>query len=468
MATRVWGGGTGPVDGDWNTATNWTGDVAPANGDDVVFDTTDFTPCSVPNSSPLTLNSLTFDGYQDGGGYWGGSPPAVVLATFFDIIPYNLYITETFGNGQYSGVIRCDISGGATFGTWEIPAAFMTPVYLSDNSGTALTYDLNWTSLAPCASADYDQSPPALGWLRPLGGGTATYRFNYPEEEVVYFRSHMGNWSNLSNSNAFTGGNIVFNKPGLNAKIISQNYDNGGSNFAPGRSWLSKIAQDSAYTGVNIFNITINCAVLTVDLKNVLSSISTSLPGDNFSDFTGSSVYYLQGGVFNATTKILITGLSGSELFAAVSGATTYLTLNTPIVEVRNSANVFRITNGNSYYAPGSSIDSSSAGGSITCSGILNFYDQSTFSGGIGPIGNYYAGFMLFDSFPTALNLYFYDESICLAYIEPGAGPNIFLYGSSKYLTASTSIYSFTAPNYTIYWGQPFSLIPLNNSGSSF
>ena len=40
---RTWGGGAGPMDGNWNTAVNWTGDAVPGSSDDVTFDGTDTT-----------------------------------------------------------------------------------------------------------------------------------------------------------------------------------------------------------------------------------------------------------------------------------------------------------------------------------------------------------------------------------------------------------------------------------------
>jgi len=57
MATRTWGGGTGPVDGNWNTAVCWTGDTVPGSGDDVVFDGTDTTDCDF--NININIASLT-------------------------------------------------------------------------------------------------------------------------------------------------------------------------------------------------------------------------------------------------------------------------------------------------------------------------------------------------------------------------------------------------------------------------
>lgn len=464
MATRVWGGGTGPVDGDWNTATNWTGDTVPANGDDVVFDTTDFTPCTVPNSSPLTLNSLTFNGYQTGGGYWGGSPPGTVLATFFDINPFNLYINETYGNGSYSGAIRCNISGGATFGTWQIPAAQMIPVYLRDNTGslTPVTYDVTWTSLAPCASADDTLNPPALGFISDGTSGAAIYRFNYPEDRIVYFRTHNYAYSNLAGAYP---GNIIFNKTGGNARIVSQKFDSDPS-FA---SIFYCLTSYRLNMGLSPMSITVNCSTLTFDLRDVKSALNFYAQLGPFADFSGYATTTGDLITVNATTKIEITGLAGSELVGVVANNTyTSLTMNTPTVNVRNSANVFRLSDGNSYYAPGSSVNSSSVGGIISCSGTLNFYDQSVFSGGLGLIGNYFASTIMFTCLPST-NLNFYDDSICLAYIEPGNTGVVSLYGNSKYLTASTANYNpSVAPFFRIYWGDSYSVVDLNSSGSSF
>lgn len=59
MALKVWGGGSGPVDGNWDTGTNWTGDTIPANGDDVLFDGTANDNLVNTPSSPVTLLSFT-------------------------------------------------------------------------------------------------------------------------------------------------------------------------------------------------------------------------------------------------------------------------------------------------------------------------------------------------------------------------------------------------------------------------
>ncbi len=60
MSRRVWGAGSGAgTDNDFSTAANWTGDTAPANGDDVVFDATCVTNCTAGmDQSAVNLNSL--------------------------------------------------------------------------------------------------------------------------------------------------------------------------------------------------------------------------------------------------------------------------------------------------------------------------------------------------------------------------------------------------------------------------
>jgi len=59
MAARTWGGGSGPQTSNWSDATNWTGDTKPGAGDDITFDGTDTTNCTLDENT-AALGNLTF------------------------------------------------------------------------------------------------------------------------------------------------------------------------------------------------------------------------------------------------------------------------------------------------------------------------------------------------------------------------------------------------------------------------
>lgn len=64
MATRTWGAGS-VMDGNWGTATCWTGDTKPQAGDAVVFDNTDDTNCLM-DEAPAALLSMDVQAGYDG------------------------------------------------------------------------------------------------------------------------------------------------------------------------------------------------------------------------------------------------------------------------------------------------------------------------------------------------------------------------------------------------------------------
>lgn len=68
MAQRVWGGGTGPVDGLWSTATNWTDDQVPDSTDEALFNSTDTTNCRLDVSIAVATFTATsaYTGTIDG------------------------------------------------------------------------------------------------------------------------------------------------------------------------------------------------------------------------------------------------------------------------------------------------------------------------------------------------------------------------------------------------------------------
>lgn len=59
-ATRTWDGGG--ANGNWNTAANWVGDVAPVANDDLIFPATSAQFATTHNFSGTTFNSITFEG----------------------------------------------------------------------------------------------------------------------------------------------------------------------------------------------------------------------------------------------------------------------------------------------------------------------------------------------------------------------------------------------------------------------
>lgn len=56
MATQTW---TGTTSGAWDTVTNWSGGVIPANGDSVIFPSSPTTAFATGPSVPVTINNLT-------------------------------------------------------------------------------------------------------------------------------------------------------------------------------------------------------------------------------------------------------------------------------------------------------------------------------------------------------------------------------------------------------------------------
>lgn len=166
MATLVWGAGSASgMDGDWNTAANWTGDTLPANGDSVIFNGTAMAPCTIGATTPIYLNTITVAA-SNSECAWGEIfvPGASPFDTGYYYYPYHVYCSNlNVGLGSLIPIISID-STNYTFGNWVIAdpqypqVGGVKPVVVIDNSISTETITWNSYSIG-------GNTTGCLGWI---------------------------------------------------------------------------------------------------------------------------------------------------------------------------------------------------------------------------------------------------------------------------------------------------------------
>ena len=181
MATLVWGAGsTTGSDGDWNTATNWTGDALPANGDDVVFNGTATSVCSIGATAAVALNSITVAASNIECAwapvYVPGPGP---FDTGFYYYPYKVYTLDLdVGAGSKVPIITID-SANYSFGDWLFADALTTalvpgirPIIVVDTSVT--TEAVSWSSFTAAGFSTGCLGQITFSFLYTHGGTSIT------------------------------------------------------------------------------------------------------------------------------------------------------------------------------------------------------------------------------------------------------------------------------------------------------
>jgi hypothetical protein len=160
MAVRVWDGSA--ADGNWNTATNWSGDTVPIAADDVVFNSGSENVSTTP-SSLVTYASLTFTNDYTG-----------LLGTESSFIIVNSTLLN-IGGGLGAGSRRLNIDTGTVATTMNITDTATTgadtnrsPVRLICNSTSADIYISGSSSTV--AIIDEPTDVGAIGDINISGG----------------------------------------------------------------------------------------------------------------------------------------------------------------------------------------------------------------------------------------------------------------------------------------------------------
>lgn len=169
-ATDTWTGGGS--NGNWSTAANWSGGVAPVNGDSVVINNAaNFSNGSIIDTA-LTLNSITFTGDASGG------VVDITLGaglTINSAITQDTTVTNTEDTIKNAGTGQTITLGGnvtITSNSGGSSSTNSSPLTLGDIAGTPDTINLNGNTLTftNTGGANYVSIGDAI-----TGAGTVTY-----------------------------------------------------------------------------------------------------------------------------------------------------------------------------------------------------------------------------------------------------------------------------------------------------
>jgi len=154
---RIWGGGTGPVDGLFATGINWSGDTAPGGDDEVTFDATDVTDCDVNADASGTAALATLEAAAGYTGHLDGSlhdkDVTVLGAMTLDCTEWSVGGGEWRVGGDFDcadvGTVNPN-RGTVTFdgaGNQSVDLGALTlPNLRSEKSGGVLTFVDGWTA----------------------------------------------------------------------------------------------------------------------------------------------------------------------------------------------------------------------------------------------------------------------------------------------------------------------------------
>jgi hypothetical protein len=450
MATRVWGAGsTAGSDGDWNTATNWTGDTLPVNGDDVVFDgTVSIASLTIKNSSYLTLNSLTWNRYIELGAF-----PTIEI----DAAPFDLYWNDISGF-----FVNVDLSVMSTFGTWELPRD--QAITLNDDNSLTSPITITWGSLL----LDSWSSTGSLvkGSLGMITQPDREYRFVFPEKYLPSISQATWFATNTTSNTKF-----VFNKTGDDAEYDANNAlpmvgANGEYPF------IARMSDYASYSGPNTG--TLNEVVVTCDTL----TLTTTDASYSKIAFTGLELLFsnpdeITDIYVNAAVKIeLKNGASISNRYVGTGSLATSNTLiRTPQINVYDNSSIGFVDSGGS----SNEIDSDFANNysliypvmqirhpTINNQVDLNFYGNSSY--------NFINGQFMSPSFPGLASdgnypalLKFYDKSYSSCPFNNSTVLEFYYDQSNR----RSVIYSV---NGNLMWSGASQIVLqfFNNSGSSF
>lgn len=227
MATKLWVGGTGGSEGNFNTATNWSGGVAPGAGDDV------YIRGSQNIDDGLDWSSVNVDAFIVERSYTGtiGSSTA----------PFQIGITDTSGRIEFSGTgeAHLDVGGSAVSMTVHNTAGAAVGSYGLTIKGTGLvTLSIEGGKVGIATGAPADTA--TITTLRCLGGhttvgagttvtnidvgngGVALVKTDCADMDIRSGRVTTGVDAAITSSVTLWGGRLIHNSTGTIASAIIQ------------------------------------------------------------------------------------------------------------------------------------------------------------------------------------------------------------------------------------------------------
>lgn len=302
---RTWGAGSS-MDGNWNTATCWTGDAVPGAGDAVTFDSTDVTNCAV-NVDTAALASLT------------------IAATYSGTITVGINQTGTKGTfsiaaGTYNTNGFTDVVGAITVtgGTLTLGASTVTWTSFTATSGTS-TINLNTAAISMSGAWN------SAGALCTMNASTSTITFTV--STTIRTRWSLTDNSNFLYNIVVNAGVTLTNGSGTAFKGVLS----GSGTFAFSAT-LTLISPTTA-NPITISNLTGNALA---DVYFCVFSTDFNAPGT-----TCNTYQCLGGGGYTLTLTSAVTAASYISVYAYGVAGTTRLNLNGQTISMAGSTSMY-------------------------------------------------------------------------------------------------------------------------------